>query len=83
MSDFRDDFSHVRPIRRFNRLAQVVLAIGLAVAINYLASQVEFRFRKDLTADRRHSLATESVETIRLAGRKSPTVNKKNKNWRV
>jgi hypothetical protein len=81
MSETKDDFSDVRPVRRLNRLAQVVLAIGLAVAVNYLASQVEFRFRKDLTADRRHSLVAESVETIRLAGRKSPTGNKKNKNW--
>lgn len=76
-----DDFSTVRPIRRWNRLLQALLAIGLAVMINFLASQSSFRFRQDLTRDHRHSLAAESVETIHTAGRKSPIGAKQNRNW--
>lgn len=76
-----DDFSVIRPIRRLNRLTQTLLALGLALMVNYLAEQSEFRFRYDLTADQRHSLAGESIETIKVAGRKSPVGNKKNKNW--
>ena len=77
----KDDFSTVRPIRRWNRALQALLAIGLALMINYLASKPSFRFREDLTRDQRHSLATESVETIQAAGRKSPMGAKQNKNW--
>jgi hypothetical protein len=81
MAPPRDDFGAVRPIRRFNRLTQALLAIGLAVTVNYLASQTEFRFRQDLTWDHRHSLAAESAETVRVAGRKSPVGDKQNRNW--
>jgi hypothetical protein len=81
MAPPRDDFGAVRPIRRFNRLTQALLAIGLAVTVNYLASQTEFRFRQDLTWDNRHSLAAESAETVRVAGRKSPIGDKQNRNW--
>ncbi len=81
MSKPRDDFSVVRPIRRLNRLTQTILAIGLALMVNFLAEQSDFRFRYDLTADRRHSLSAESVETIKVASRKSPVGNNKNKNW--
>ena len=77
----RDDFGSVRPIRRLNRLTQALLAIGLAITVNFLASQTDFRTRWDLTWDQRHSLAPESVETIRAAGRKSPVGNKENRNW--
>ncbi|NBY42539.1 MAG: hypothetical protein EBQ49_04470, partial [Verrucomicrobia bacterium] len=63
MSKPIDDFSVVRPIRRLNRLTQVFLAIGLALMVNYLAEQTDFRFRHDLTSDQRHSLSAESVET--------------------
>lgn len=76
-----DDFSSVRPIRRFNRLTQALLAIGLAITVNYLASQSDFRFRQDLTWDHRHSLAAESAETVRVAGKKSPVGDKQNRNW--
>ena len=72
MSPPRDDFGSVRPIRRLNRLTQALLAIALAVAVNTLASLPEFRVRRDISADRRHSLAPESVETVRAAGRRSP-----------
>ncbi len=81
MAPPRDDFGAVRPLRRFNRLTQALLAIGLAVTVNYLASQTEFRFRQDLTWDHRHSLAAESAETVRVAGRKSPVGDKQNRNW--
>ena len=81
MSKPRDDFSVVRPIRRLNRLTQTILAIGLALMVIYLAEQSNFRFRYDLTSDQRHSLSTETVETIKVAGRKSPLGNKKNKSW--
>ena len=67
MSSPRDDFGSVRPIRRLNRLTQALLAIALAVVVNFLASLPEFRLRHDITADRRHSLATESAETVRAA----------------
>ena len=70
MSSPRDDFGDVRPIRRLNRLTQALLAIALAVAVNTLASLPEFRMRRDISADRRHSLAPESVETVRAAGRR-------------
>ncbi len=81
MAPLRDDFGSVRPVRRLNRLTQALLAIGLAVTVNYLASQTEFRFREDLTWDHRHSLAAESAETVRVAGRKSPVGDKQNRNW--
>ena len=81
MAPPRDDFGSVRPVRRFNRLTQALLAIGLAVTVNYLASQTDFRFRQDLTWDHRHSLAAESAETVRVAGRKSPVGEKQNRNW--
>jgi hypothetical protein len=81
MSKPVDDFSVVRPIRRLNRLTQVFLAIGLALMVNFLAEQSDFRFRYDLTTDQRHSLSAESVETIKVASRKSPVGNNKNKNW--
>ena len=77
----RDDFGSVRPIRRLNRLTQALLAVALAVAVNYLAALPEFRLRQDLTADRRHSLAPESAETVRAAGRRSPVGAGRNVGW--
>ena len=81
MAPIRDDFGAVRPIRRLNRLTQALLAIALAVVVNYLASLPEFRLRHDITADRRHSLAPESAETIRAAGRRSPVGVGRNQGW--
>ncbi|MEI6597434.1 MAG: DUF4350 domain-containing protein [bacterium] len=81
MSLPHDDFSSVRPMRRWNRLTQAALAIGLAVMINFLASKSSFRFREDLTRDHRHSLAAESVQTIQSAGLKGPIGAKQNKRW--
>lgn len=81
MPPLRDDFGAVRPIRRLNRLTQTLLAIGLAITVNFLASQTDFRARYDLTWDHRHSLAPESTETIRAAGRKSPAGDKQNRQW--
>jgi hypothetical protein len=81
MSSPRDDFGSVRPIRRLNRLTQALLAIALAVAVNTLASLPEFRLRRDISADRRHSLAPESVETVRAAGRRSPVGAGRSRGW--
>jgi hypothetical protein len=81
MSSPRDDFGSVRPIRRLNRLTQALLAIALAVAVNTLASLPEFRVRHDISADRRHSLAPESVETVRAAGRRSPVGAGRARGW--
>jgi hypothetical protein len=81
MSSPRDDFGSVRPIRRLNRLTQALLAIALAVAVNTLASLPEFRVRRDISADRRHSLAPESVETVRAAGRRSPVGAGRARGW--
>ena len=81
MAPIRDDFSAVRPIRRLNRFTQALLAIALALLVNYLGSLPEFRFRQDITSDRRHSLAPESIETIRSAGRRSPVGLGLNKGW--
>ena len=81
MSSPRDDFGSVRPIRRLNRLTQALLAIALAVAVNTLASLPEFRVRRDISADRRHSLAPESVETVRAAGRRSPVGAGRSRGW--
>jgi len=36
MAALRDDFGSVRPIRRLNRLTQALLAIALAVVVNFL-----------------------------------------------
>jgi hypothetical protein len=36
MAPPRDDFGAVRPIRRFNRLTQALLAIGLAVTLSLI-----------------------------------------------
>jgi len=76
-----DDFGSVRPVRRLNRLTQALLAIALAVAVNTLASLPEFRLRRDISADRRHSLAPESVETVRAAGRRSPVGAGRARGW--
>jgi hypothetical protein len=81
MTPIRDDFGSVRPIRRLNRLTQALLAIALAVVVNFLASLPEFRLRHDITADRRHSLAPESAETVRAAGRRSPVGVGRNQGW--
>ena len=81
MPPIRDDFGSVRPIRRLNRLTQALLAIALAVVVNFLASLPEFRLRHDITADRRHSLAPESVETVRAAGRRSPVGVGRSQGW--
>ena len=68
MAPPRDDFAAVRPVRRLNRLTQALLAVALALAANYLASLPDFRFREDMTPDRRHSLAAETTATLRTAG---------------
>jgi hypothetical protein len=81
MAPIRDDFGSVRPIRRLNRLTQALLAIALAVVVNFLASLPEFRLRHDITSDRRHSLAPESAETVRAAGRRSPVGAGRNQGW--
>ena len=81
MAPIRDDFGSVRPIRRLNRLTQALLAIALALVVNFLASLPEFRLRHDITADRRHSLAPESAETVRAAGRRSPVGVGRNQGW--
>ena len=81
MPPVRDDFGSVRPIRRLNRLTQALLAIALAVVVNFLATLPEFRLRHDITADRRHSLAPESAETVRAAGRRSPVGVGRNQGW--
>ena len=81
MAPLRDDFGSVRPIRRLNRLTQALLAIALAVVVNFLASLPEFRLRQDITSDRRHSLAPESAETVRAAGRRSPVGVGRNQGW--
>lgn len=81
MAPIRDDFGAVRPVRRMNRLAQALLAVALAVVVNFLGAQPEFRFRRDITADRRHSLSPESAETVRAAGRRSPVGTGRNKDW--
>ena len=81
MRPLRDDFGSVRPIRRLNRLTQALLAIALAVVVNFLASLPEFRLRHDITSDRRHSLAPESAETVRAAGRRSPVGIGRNQGW--
>ncbi len=81
MAPPRDDFGSVRPIRRLNRLTQALLAVALAVVINFLATLPEFRVRQDISADRRHSLAAESVETVRAAGRRSPVGAGRNRGW--
>lgn len=76
-----DDFASVRPVRRLNRAAQALLALALAVSVNFLASLPAFRLREDLSADRRHSLAPESAETVRAAGRRSPVGEGRNAGW--
>ncbi len=76
-----DDFAAVRPVRRLNRATQALLALALAASVNFLASLPAFRLREDLSADRRHSLAPESAETVRVAGRRSPVGEGRNAGW--
>lgn len=64
MSRF-DDFRIVRLWRGLNRAAQLLLAFGLMLGLNYLASQPEFFFRRDLTAAKSRSLAPETVAQLR------------------
>jgi len=68
----RDDFRHARRERRLNRWLQVALAAGLAAALNILATSPGCRYREDLTADRRHSLAPEAAALVAEVGRRAP-----------
>ncbi len=68
----RDDFRAARHERRLNRWLQAVLALALAVGLNLVASQPGFRWRADLTEDRRHSLATESSALLAEMGGRAP-----------
>jgi hypothetical protein len=70
--DRRDDFRQVRRERALNRWLQVLLALGLAVAVNLLAASPGCRVREDLTADRRHSLAPEAAALVAEVGRRAP-----------
>ncbi|MFM9000558.1 MAG: DUF4350 domain-containing protein [Opitutia bacterium] len=81
MSAPPDDFASVRPVRRMNRATQALLALVLAGSVNFLASLPSFRVREDLSDDRRHSLAPESAETLRAAGRRSPVGGGLNVGW--
>ncbi len=81
MSRPHDDFAAVRPWRRLNRATQALLALSLAVAVNFLASLPALRLREDVSADRRHSLAPESAESVRAAGRRSPVGEGRNAGW--
>ncbi len=73
MSRF-NDFRIVRLWRGLNRAAQLLLAFGLMLGLNYLASQPEFFLRRDLTAARSRSLAPETVAQLRnLAQRTAGT----------
>jgi hypothetical protein len=68
----RDDFRHIRRERALNRWLQVVMAVALAVALNLLAASPGCRVRADLTADRRHSLSSESAALVTEVGRRAP-----------
>lgn len=68
----RDDFRRARRERALNRWSQGALAILLAALLNLLAASPELRVRADLTADRRHSLAAESVALLGDLGRRAP-----------
>jgi hypothetical protein len=77
MSRF-DDFRIVRLWRGLNRAAQLLLAFGLMLGLNYLASQPEFFYRRDLTVSKSRSLAPETVAQLRNLAKRTtaPTAAK-------
>lgn len=74
MSRF-DDFRIVRLWRGLNRAAQAILALALVLGLNYLASQPEFFFRRDLTAARSRSLAPETLAQLRNLAKRPAGAN--------
>src|SRR5689334_9754023 len=66
-----DDFRIVRLWRGLNRAAQLVLAGALVLGLNYLASQPDFFYRRDLTATRALSLSRQTVAELRNIGRRA------------
>ena len=70
--DAPDDFRSARRGRALNRWLQALLAIALAILLNFAAAQPGLRFRADLTADRRHSLAAESELLLSELARRAP-----------
>ncbi len=57
-----EDFKRIRKLKHLNRLAQVVLALGLLIAINLISNR-EFA-RIDMTKDNRYSLSAETLAYI-------------------
>lgn len=68
----RDDFRSARHERRLNRWLQALLALTLAIGLNFVATQPGLRWRADLTEDRRHSLAGESSALLAEIGGRAP-----------
>jgi len=58
MSGF-DDFRVAQWVKRFNRLIQIILALTLAAAVNYIAAR--HFVREDITRTHRYSLAPETL----------------------
>lgn len=69
-----DDFRIARLWRLGNRATQLLLALTLTLGLTFLASQPYFTLRRDLTADRVHSLSPESMAHLRALGRKTGAV---------
>lgn len=69
-----DDFRTARRRRFANRFAQLLLALTLTAGLTYLASQPQFVWRRDLTANRAHSLSPETLAQLRASVRRAATV---------
>ena len=58
-----DDFKHLRRIRFFNRILQVVFSLTLVAGLNFLAAR--YYDRIDLTVDQRFSLSPETMAYLK------------------
>ncbi|MDR2844740.1 MAG: GldG family protein [Puniceicoccales bacterium] len=76
-----DDFKNARRWNGINRALQVVLAVSLAVALNYLASQSSVHRRWEIGSTQNQTLAVETQKAIESIARRAPRENKTGEPW--
>ncbi|MDR1497791.1 MAG: GldG family protein [Puniceicoccales bacterium] len=76
-----DDFKTVRRWNALNRFLQVTLAVSLAGALNYLASQSTAHGRWNLSREHAAPLALETRKQIETAAAKAPKDSSRENPW--
>jgi hypothetical protein len=76
-----DDFKTARRWNALNRFLQIVLAVSLAGALNYLASQSTAHGRWDILHGHSRPLALETRKQIETAAAKAPADTSREKPW--